>query len=142
MLKRLLLASLAAVFAAGVVCAAQSQSKIVIPVKKVSPTSGQAMYKDYCAPCHGVDGKGNGPVAKALSPAPTDLTLLSKKNQGRFPDSHVSAVLQFGVDVPAHGSDVMPVWGPILGKMSQTSLQEKHLRISNLTRYLKSIQAQ
>ncbi len=145
MLQRLFLAACAAVLAAGVFCAAQTQeskeSKVVIPVKKVPPTSGQAMYKDYCAPCHGTDGKGNGPVAKSLRPAPTDLTLLSKNNHGEFPSAHVAAVLQFGVSVPAHGTDVMPVWGPILGKMSVTNPQEKQLRISNLTRYLESIQA-
>ena len=37
---------------------------------------------------------------------------------------------------------VMPVWGPILGKMNQTNRQEKDLRISNLSRYLESIQRQ
>ncbi len=36
----------------------------------------------------------------------------------------------------------MPVWGPILGKMNQTNFQDKQLRISNLSRYLESIQMQ
>ena len=36
----------------------------------------------------------------------------------------------------------MPVWGPILGNMNRTNLQDKQLRISNLSRYLESIQAQ
>jgi mono/diheme cytochrome c family protein len=142
MLQRLFLAACAAVLAAGVVCAAQTQeSKVVIPVTKVPATSGQAMYKDYCAPCHGTDGKGKGPAAKAMKPAPSNLTVLSRKNQGKFPDTHIAAVLRFGVDVPAHGSAVMPVWGPILGKMSQTHPQEQQLRITNLVRYLESIQA-
>lgn len=141
MFQRLLLTALAAACVAGVGYAAQTESKIVIPVNKVSATSGKAMFNDYCAPCHGVDGKGNGPAATALRPAPTDLTGLTKQNQGKFPGTHIVAVLEFGTNVPAHGSAVMPVWGPILGKMSQTSLQEKQLRISNLSRYLESIQA-
>jgi hypothetical protein len=37
----------------------------------------------------------------------------------------------------------MPVWGPIFGNMSQSSsAQEKQQRISNITRYLKTIQVQ
>jgi len=35
----------------------------------------------------------------------------------------------------------MPVWGPILGKMDKANSQQKQLRISNLSRYLESIQA-
>ena len=44
-------------------------------------------------------------------------------------------------EVPAHGSATMPVWGPILGNMNRTNIQDKQLRISNLTRYLETIQA-
>ena len=35
--------------------------------------SGQAIYSDKCAMCHGADGKGNGPAAVALSPSPADF---------------------------------------------------------------------
>jgi hypothetical protein len=34
----------------------------------------------------------------------------------------------------------MPVWGPILGKMSQTNPQDRMLRISNLSRFLETLQ--
>ena len=37
----------------------------MIPVKKTTPTDGKQMYTSYCAPCHGVDGKGHGPAAAA-----------------------------------------------------------------------------
>lgn len=141
MLKRLLLISLAAAVAVGMGYADQSRSKIVIPVNKTSPTSGKQMYTSYCAPCHGVDGKGHGPASAALKSEPTDLTGLASKNHGKFPDTHIISVLQFGSDVPAHGSAEMPVWGPILGNMNKTNLQDKQLRMSNLSRYLESIQA-
>jgi mono/diheme cytochrome c family protein len=100
------------------------------------------MYKNYCAPCHGEDGKGNGPVASSLKARPSDLTELAKNNNGKFPDTHIVAILQFGADVPSHGSATMPVWGPILGTMNKSNIQDKQLRISNLTRYLQTIQAQ
>ncbi|HUN86932.1 MAG TPA: c-type cytochrome [Terracidiphilus sp.] len=141
MLKRLLLISLAAAVAVGMGYADQSRTKIIIPVDKTSPTSGKQMFTSYCAPCHGVDGRGHGPAAKALKSEPTDLTGLSKKNHGRFPDTHIISVLSFGADVPAHGTAEMPVWGPILGNMNKTNLQDKQLRLSNLSRYMESIQA-
>lgn len=119
---------------------AESKKKIVIPIEKVSPADGKMMYGSYCAPCHGIDGKGNGPAASALKAAPTDLTKMTQMNKGKFPDTHVVAVLRFGTDIPAHGSATMPVWGPILANMSHINTVERDLRVSNLTRYLESIQ--
>jgi mono/diheme cytochrome c family protein len=141
MLTRLSLITLAAVFALSSGYADQVRTKVIIPVKNTSPVSGKQMFTNYCAPCHGVDGKGNGPAASALKAQPTDLTGLCKKNHGKFPDAHIVNVLRFGTDVPAHGSAQMPVWGPILGKMNQSNAQEKQLRISNLSHFLESIQA-
>ena len=119
---------------------AESKKKIVIPVEKTSPADGKLMYRNYCAPCHGTDGKGNGPAASALKNAPTDLTKMAQMNNGKFPDSHVVVVLKFGTEIPAHGSATMPVWGPILANMSHINTVERDLRISNLARYLESIQ--
>jgi len=65
-----------------------------------------------------------------------------RSNHGKFPETHIVTVLQFGIEEPAHGSATMPVWGPILGNMNRTNLQDKQLRISNLTRYLETIQEQ
>ena len=48
--------------------------------------------------------------------------------------------LAFGAEIPSHGSIEMPIWGPILGKMNMSNDQERVLRISNLSRYLDSIQ--
>lgn len=141
MVKHLLLTTLAVACAIGMGYADQSRNKITIPVNKTSPTSGLQMYASYCAPCHGVDGKGNGPASAALKKQPTDLTELSRKNNGRFPDTHIVAVMQFGSEIRAHGSAEMPVWGPILGRMNASNTQDKQLRISNLSRYIQSIQA-
>lgn len=141
MLKSLSLITLAAAVTVGLGYADQAGTKVTISVDKTSPTSGKQMYSNYCAPCHGMDGRGHGPAATALKAQPTDLTGLRGKNHGKFPDSHIVAVLQFGTNVPAHGSAEMPVWGPILSKMNLENPQDKQLRISNLSRYLESIQA-
>jgi mono/diheme cytochrome c family protein len=140
MLKCLLLTAMAAILAVSMSFADQSNGKVTIPVEKTTPNDGRQMFTSYCAPCHGADAKGLGPAAAALKAPPTDLTELAKTNNGKYPDAHVGAILQFGVEVSAHGSSQMPVWGPILGTMSKTNAQDKHLRMSNLSRYLESIQ--
>lgn len=141
MLKSLLVTAFAAILAVSLGFADQAKSsKVVIPVQKTSATDGKQMYTNYCAPCHGTDGRGNGPAASALKTPATDLTALMKNNHGKYPDAHVTAILEFGTEVQAHGSANMPVWGPILGNMNRANREEKLLRISNLSHYLESIQ--
>ncbi len=140
MLKQILVTAMAATLTMGVALAGQTPNAITIHAGKTAANNGQHMYASYCAPCHGTDGKGNGPAAGALKLPPPDLTTLSKNNHGKFPGSHVVTVLQFGSEMPAHGSAQMPVWGPILSKMNRTNPQEKQLRMSNLSRYLETIQ--
>jgi mono/diheme cytochrome c family protein len=141
MLKNLFFVFWAAIVAAGIGYANAAAAKVVVQTPKTAPTDGKQMYSNYCASCHGVDGKGRGPVAGMLKTQPSDLTVLSKNNGGKFPAAHVASVLQFGAEHPAHGSAEMPVWGPVLGQMNQATPQERALRISNLSRYLETLQA-
>jgi mono/diheme cytochrome c family protein len=140
MINRIIIAAFAVVLVATATAANQPKDKVSIQVGKTSATNGKQMFASYCAPCHGVDGRGHGPTASALRAQPTDLTVLSKNNHGKFPDSHVVTVLQFGSEIPSHGSQEMPVWGPILTNMNRYNPQDKQLRISNLSRYLETIQ--
>jgi len=140
MLKHLSLIALAAGLVLAVGYADQNRNKVTIPVDKTSPTDGRQMFNGYCAPCHGADGRGNGPAARALKTQPVDLTTLARNNHGKYPDAHVLAVLQFGSEIPAHGSQEMPVWGPILGRMNIANAQDKDLRLANLTHYLEHLQ--
>jgi len=139
-MKHLAVIAMIALFPAGMNCANQTTPTVKIPLTKTTPTSGKQMYMSYCTPCHGQDGKGQGPVASALKSQPIDLTTLARNNNGKFPAIHVTAVLQNGVNIPAHGSAAMPVWGPILGKMDVTNPLDRDLRISNLSHYLRSMQ--
>jgi mono/diheme cytochrome c family protein len=131
---------LTAVLAVGVGYADQPNHKITIQVSRTQATNGKQMYTSYCAPCHGVNGRGQGPVASALKTPPVDLTVLTRNNNGKFPDAHIVSVIQNGAEIASHGSPEMPVWGPILAKMNQTNAQDRMLRVSNLSRYLESIQ--
>ena len=143
MLRSLSFVALAVAAVAGIGYADQPTSaKVAIPVTTTAANSGKQMFENYCAPCHGVDAKGQGPISAALKKQPADLTLLSKKNGGKFPSSHVRSVLEFGTANPSHGTAAMPIWGPLLGKLDSTA--DPHvtaLRIDNLSRYLESLQA-
>ena len=46
---------------------------------------GADEYRVSCMSCHGVGGKGNGPMAKVLKVQPSNLTTIAKSNEGIFP---------------------------------------------------------
>ena len=110
------------------------------PIQSSNASSGAEMYKQYCAACHGKDGKGDGPAASELKTAPADLATLAKRNGGTFPTAHVMDVLRNGVKAPAHGTSDMPTWGPLFQTVSSHDQAIVNMRISNLTNYLKSLQ--
>src|ERR1035438_5978942 len=78
------------------------------PVKETPPDSGREMYLQYCASCHGMAGKGDGPAAAALKAAPSNLTTLSARNKGVFPEIRISRVIEGADELSAHGSRDMP----------------------------------
>ena len=71
---------------------------------------GKREFDTNCASCHGMDGKGNGPMGELLRRSPPDLTQLAKKNGGVFPMTRLFDVIEGGT-VPSHGTREMPVWG-------------------------------
>ena len=112
-----------------------------VPIRNSPSNSGKDMFNNYCAVCHGTDGKGNGPAATAMKTPPTDLTLLAKKENGKYPSAHVAAVIRGQATTPAHGSQDMPVWGPLFSSISQGHESQVQQRISNLDTYIGSLQA-
>lgn len=110
------------------------------PAAQTSAASGKEMFNSYCASCHGTDAKGNGPAAPALKSAPADLTLLAKTNGGKFPADRVMSILNGQATVTAHGNRDMPVWGAVFWRISQGHPAEVQQRVTNLTRYVESLQ--
>jgi len=102
--------------------------------------TGQQMFKQYCAACHGTDAKGQGPVAAVLKTPPPDLTALAKRHMGKFPYDYVKSVLEFGPGRSAHGSSDMPTWGPIFRFNDKQNERIVQQRIKNLCDFLASIQ--
>lgn len=121
---------------------AQEKEKTVkkAPIQGTSPAKGGEMFQSYCAACHGKDAKGAGPASAELKTAPPDLTTLAKRHGGKFPEDYVTSILRNGAKAPAHGSAEMPVWGPLFGSVSGGDQTVVNMRISNLVRYLESIQ--
>lgn len=111
------------------------------PIQQTSAASGKEMFNAYCAPCHGADGKGNGPAASAMKSAPTDLTQLTKKHDGKYPSAFVAGILRFGSTNPSHGSADMPVWGPLFHSLDKYHDTVEQQRVSNLVNYIETLQA-
>jgi mono/diheme cytochrome c family protein len=139
MLKGLMTAGFVlAVAAAG---AGGQRSTVDVSPSLANPSLvGSDTFAFYCAPCHGKDGKGRGPVADALKTPPADLTKLSARNGGTFPRDRVRAFVTNGErPIPAHGSSAMPVWGPTFLALDPND-KVVNVRIFNVVGYLESIQ--
>lgn len=78
-----------------------------------APPSGEVLFARHCAACHGLDGRGDGPMATSLRTAPTDLTRLAEGAGGSFDTAAVMAVIDGRREVAAHGPREMPVWGAV-----------------------------
>jgi cytochrome c oxidase cbb3-type subunit II len=59
---------------------------------------GRGLWRDYCASCHGADGRGDGEAAAWLHPRPPDLTL-REFSEARLADVLWNGVL--GTSMPA-----------------------------------------
>jgi len=139
------LASIALGCAAIACFGAQTQS----PAKPQSPqempplirsVEGRDLYHAYCASCHGVDAKGGGPAAPALKTKPPDLTVLARNNGGRYPEDRVRKAITGEDVIASHGSREMPIWGPVFHQIEE-DVDRGPVRLANLVKYLKAIQA-
>jgi mono/diheme cytochrome c family protein len=112
-----------------------------VPITDVPSNSGKQMFNSYCAVCHGTDAKGSGPAAAALKSVPADLTQLAQKNGGKYPSAHVASVIRGQATMPSHGSQDMPIWGPLFSSISQGHEGQVQQRTANLVQYIETLQA-
>ena len=109
---------------------------------------GQREYKNHCAFCHGLEGKGDGPSANMIRGKVADLSILQRNNKGVFPFKRVYDVIDGRDVVAAHGSRAMPVWGDVYSReATDWSLpvgvdKESFIRgrILSLTEYISRLQ--
>jgi len=134
--------ALAAIVVAAVVSTASPIASAQPTAEAVgSGTSGDALFKTYCGSCHGKSAKGDGPLADSLRFLPADLTLIAKRNGGKFDADKVYRTIDGRDAVKGHGGTDMPVWGDAF-KRSVEGYSEKAVkaRIQAIVDYLKAIQ--
>jgi mono/diheme cytochrome c family protein len=95
------------------------------------------MYKDYCAACHGMDGKGDGPAVEFLKAPPPDLRTLAQRDGGKYPALRVANTLRFRTSSDVHGKIDMPLWW-LAFKSQKANVAD--LRVDNLTTFVKTLQ--
>jgi hypothetical protein len=123
------------------------QATAISPVKAQDPHLGLTEYELSCMPCHGIDGRGDGPRANSLKTAPADLTKIAKSNNGIFPSKKLAEIIDGRAIVGAHGQREMPVWGDRYRVRTEPHEQSAEIdrrarkQIEALVGYLKTIQA-
>jgi len=111
--------------------------------EQVVLTSGKLEYQQYCASCHGTEGKGNGPMSSLWKKPPADLTLLSQKHNGQFPFWRVYRTIDGREEVMSHGPRAMPIWGAHFLMQEGGAPLDEHTvlgRILALVYYVESLQ--
>src|ERR1035441_4836035 len=103
---------------------AQEKTVKQIPAKPTVSVDGKSLFTEYCAVCHGINAKGGGPAAIALKQAPGDLTQITRKNGGKFPEDRILRMLKGEEPVAAHGSQDMPIWGAVFGKSASLTMEQ------------------
>lgn len=95
-------------------------------MKSYQAREGSALFRHYCAACHGDEGHGDGLNAYNLDPRPRDLA--DPAFQKSRSDDDLAALIRSGGGA-AGLSTGMPPWGRTLGER----------RIRNLVAFLRSL---
>lgn len=114
------------------------------PEAPMEALSGMEMYQRLCSSCHGVEGRGDGPVAPLIKIGTPDLSRIAARDGGEFPTEDVRRIIDGRTDRRAHGPRDMPVWGWQLYDVSNANDAQERARtdamIDKLVTYLQSIQ--
>ena len=124
----------------GVATAGIGMGQTQSPRKLIASLDGKELLVSYCASCHGMDGKGHGPVAPVLKVEVPDLTSIQKRRAGKFPVGELEKFILGETAVKAaHGTTEMPVWGPVFKRVEKD--QDLGLvRVRKVVEYLKTLQ--
>lgn len=103
--------------------------------------SGISLFRTYCSTCHGREAKGDGPMAGQLRYRPPDLTLLAKRNGGKYAGDDVYRMIDGRRPLKGHGGVDMPVWGDAF-KNSREGYDDESVkaRIDAIVDYLAGVQ--
>ena len=105
--------------------------------------SGAETFERFCAACHGVQGRGDGPVAAGLPITVPDLSLLQQRQGDQYPEAILRRIIDGREIVVYHGTRYMPVWGYefwVEEGANEAAEARVALIIDNLIDYIESIQ--
>ena len=112
----------------------------------IDTEAGRDLYMTHCWQCHGLDAKGDGPMAEMLAITTPDLTELAKRNNGDFPTAVVAMQIDGRSPLLAHGGE-MPIFGPALDSDQNVALKLKSgqpmmtgLPLASVIVYLETLQ--
>jgi cytochrome c oxidase cbb3-type subunit I/II len=90
--------------------------------QQITQHRGRRLYRQACAPCHGVRGDGQGPAARALEPKPHDFTTgLYKFRTTPFNAMPTDADLLRTISEGIPGT-AMPAWKRLLSEQQRLAL--------------------
>jgi len=72
------------------------------------PKAGRELYNKWCSSCHGVGGKGDGPVSASLPVKPGNHSDGTRMNQ--LTDTYLFTIVKQGGPA-VQKSQMMPPWG-------------------------------
>jgi hypothetical protein len=102
---------------------------------------GRELFLTHCATCHGQTGTGSGPSAARLKQPPPDLTEITRRAGGIFPEARLKALIAAGVPRSSHGASEMAAWGPIFQALEAADAGGRN-RTGALVAYLELIQTE
>jgi mono/diheme cytochrome c family protein len=105
--------------------------------------SGEQLYRRFCASCHGLQGRGDGPVASAFTVEVPDLTLIARRAGGTFPRERVVRIIDGRHILGAHGTRTMPVWGGDFSRVERGNPEAEAMTrtvIERLADYVEQLQ--
>jgi hypothetical protein len=105
--------------------------------------SGEDLYRRFCSSCHGLHGRGDGPVAASLRVEVPDLTRTANRGRAANARDRIIRIIDGRYIVGAHGTRLMPVWGEDLTRIelgNPDAERSAQVIIGRLADYVSSLQ--
>lgn len=105
--------------------------------------SGEDLYRRFCSSCHGIQGRGDGPVAPSFRVEVPDLTQTSRRIRGVDARDRIVRIIDGRHIIGAHGTRLMPVWGEDLARLeigNPDAERSSQIIIERLADYVNSLQ--
>ncbi len=78
---------------------------------KGNPEAGKKTYEQFCLPCHGATGKGDGPTGKYLTPKPADYSTSMPQYGEKWAEYYFKIISEGGAKMDPPRSPLMAPWG-------------------------------